>query len=204
MSVDGGGDEDELAPLEYRMPAARFLKKTSSEPGWHGKFCVDVVNPLLDLLRIGNFISTSCAAVGITSQSFYRWVDRGQKEIDRVLDGGEPDPDEAAYAEFTMKQAQARGLSEGEAVGRMFEMVQGRVRVGVDSWRVIDDRVSLDANRFFLERGFPDNWGRRHTKQAETNIRLEFVVEVAEPRVFGANDDEGEVIDVEPEGDGNP
>jgi len=87
-------------------------------------------------LSNGNTIKASCLAVGISQQAFENWMNRGEKEQKGV------------YFRFYMavKKAQAN-----------FEIYCLNIinRASIRSWR---------AAAWFLERRFPERWGRRRVR----------------------------------------
>lgn len=84
---------------------------------------------LIELLRDGVYVETACAACGVGTSTFYRWM-----TIDR-----EP------YVEFR----DAVKKAEAEAETRAVEVVRN---AATTSWQ---------AAAWWLERKFPERWGRR-------------------------------------------
>ncbi|HEY3021799.1 MAG TPA: hypothetical protein VGJ32_16490 [Solirubrobacteraceae bacterium] len=100
------------------------------------KFGPDAVDRIVSVLRAGNYPQTAAAAAGISLETFYAWLRRG--DPDRA------DPADAPYREFRERVERARG--EGEA--RNVALV---AQAAATSWQ---------AAAWLLERQYPERWAR--------------------------------------------
>jgi len=101
--------------------------------GRRTKLTPELQQQICDLLAMGNYADDVCDIVGIGETTFYRWLQEGEA-------GKEP------YREFreSIKKAQAQAVARA---------VAGIQRAGLDgSWQAL---------AWFLERRYPDKWGKR-------------------------------------------
>lgn len=99
-------------------------------------FSAEVADRIVDLLKAGNYIETAVAAAGVARATFYDWLDRGSPDGTKRED--EP------FRAFRERVDHARAEGEARAVTAI--MV-----AAAKDWR---------AAAWFLERQFPDRWGR--------------------------------------------
>jgi transposase len=92
------------------------------------------VAAVLGNLAAGNYIETSCAAAGISKQTFYSWKEKGEE-----------DPD-SAYGEFLELVERARAQAEAANL-RIIR------KAATDSWQ---------AAAWLLERVYPERYGQRN------------------------------------------
>lgn len=98
------------------------------------------------MLAAGNYICVACEYVGITEATYFSWVNRATAELERVEeDGGEISEREEIFVDFLKSVTRARSSAEVQSVARLR-------KAGETDWK---------ADAFFLERSFPDRWGRR-------------------------------------------
>lgn len=106
-------------------------------PGKEGeqpqKVQVPITEALCDVMRIGNYLETACAQVGIDKKIVYEWLKRGAREK------------RGKYTEFRFGVEKAQHDSEALLVGRI-------VGAGKEHWQ---------ANAWMLERKFPAKYGQR-------------------------------------------
>jgi hypothetical protein len=86
------------------------------------------------LLRAGNYDGVAARAAGVAPSTFYEWLQRGR--TDRA--GDEP------YRDFRERVVKARAEGEAVHVARIAQAAQ-------EDWH---------ASAWFLERSYPDRWGR--------------------------------------------
>jgi hypothetical protein len=98
----------------------------------------EITKRLCEILSLGNYIEAACAYVGISETSYYAWVQRGEKD----LKAGK----ESSFTEFVKATKKARAEAEVVSVARI------RDAASSGEWQ---------ADAWFLERSFPDRWGRR-------------------------------------------
>ena len=93
-------------------------------------------------IRAGNYIKVSCRAVGISTSTYFDWLKKGEK--------GTP-----PYSEFlySIKKAEAEAQVNFVAV---------IARAAPESWQ---------AAAWWLERRFPDLWGRREKIDLQGEIK---------------------------------
>lgn len=113
------------------MPAGRPSKLTP-------ELQKDICNYLL----AGNFVETVCDLVGISKETFYAWVKRGERGWKSDRDGG--------YVEFS--DAIKRAVAQVEV------LTVNDLRKGPQNWQ---------AKAWWLERRHPDKWGNRGKSQVE-------------------------------------
>lgn len=107
---------------------------------------------LVKAISDGNYVKTACIHAGISEAVYYKWKKRGEDEIERIiiaLENGDEvkvDPGERRYVEFVESVAKAEAGAEVDAV----ECIKDSMK---EDWR---------AALAFLERRFPEKWGRRH------------------------------------------
>lgn len=113
------------------------------QPTSTGNLLVDAdkVKALIDALRGGADINTASQFAGLNYQTVYRWVERGQRENERLDEGLPADPDEAECLSLWQAMRKARA----EAVVRNMAQVQKAASQG--EWR---------AAAWFLERSVPE------------------------------------------------
>jgi len=88
-------------------------------------------------IRAGNYAEVAATAAGISPSTFYRWIERGQKQRSGI------------HRDFSEAVRKAEGEAEVEAVAR--------VRKAMPSdWR---------ACMTYLERRYPKRWRRREVRE---------------------------------------
>ena len=103
------------------------------------KLTPEVQNKIASAIKAGNYACVAAAYAGIGERTFYQWLERGRVEPGSI------------YAQF----AQVVKDAESEAEVRAVAMVQKAMG---DNWT---------AAMTFLERKFPDRWGRRDRLKLE-------------------------------------
>jgi len=116
---------------------------------------------IIDALRLGNYDHVAIDYARISKGTYYGWLARGGDEIDRLAIAearGETAiiaEDERKYVEFVDEVKNAMAEAEVMAVGYVRSAMAG-------NWQ---------AAMTFLERKFPDRWGRRD-RVLNTNLNL--------------------------------
>jgi transposase len=103
-----------------------------------------VAEKIIAYVEAGNYVLTAAAACGISRRSFYDWMKRGRAELDALEGGAEPEPNEELFADFAARVEIATAAAEIAALKD--------VRSATERWQ---------AAMTYLERRFPDRWGRR-------------------------------------------
>jgi len=113
------------------------------------KLTPELQQQICNLLAMGNYVAHVCEMVGISERTFYYWQERGEA-------GEEP------FSQFlqAVKKAQAQAVARA---------VAGIQRAGLDgSWQAL---------AWFLERRYPDMWGRRdrveHSGDMQVGVSFE-------------------------------
>lgn len=143
---------------------------------------------LIQYLRQGNYIVTACNAVGIDRTSFWRWMQIGEQETEGI------------HFEFCNAAKQAMAEGEAEMALRVRSATRDRVVEAAPEGFVLIPS-SWQAAMTFLERRYPQRWGRRvqetkHSGSVEvTGAREELARKLGAGAAAGAADSDP----VEPE-----
>ena len=97
------------------------------------KLTPDVHKKIVNLIKAGNYNDIAAQAVGITEQTFYGWMKRGEAG-------------ESPYFEFFQAVKEASAFSEAHYL----ELIRKAAK-----------ETSWQASAWFLERKFNERWGRR-------------------------------------------
>lgn len=100
------------------------------------KLTPELQKQICDLLEAGNFVETVCDFVGIHKDTFYEWVNRGERGWKADMDGG--------YVGFSDAVKKAISTVEMDTLTDL--------RRGPLNWQ---------AKAWWLERRHPDKWGNR-------------------------------------------
>lgn len=109
---------------------------------------------IVELVKAGMRPLAASQACGLSRNTIYNWVKRGNAERERVDNGLEPNEDETPYMEFVEK------LQKAEA-----ECQAGLVLAWVKEARQGDWK----AAEKFLSKRFPDEWGDQNTMRVEVS-----------------------------------
>lgn len=105
-----------------------------------------LIKEISQVLLAGNYICVACDYAGITEATYFGWINRATAELDRVeREGGEVSEKEKIFVDFFKSVTRARTSAEIHSVHTLR-------KAGEEDWR---------ASAFYLERSFPDRWGRR-------------------------------------------
>lgn len=101
------------------------------QPSWMALGSMDEqqVKTLLDAIRGGADINTASQLAGINYRTVYRWVERGQRENERIEQGLEPLADETEFLVLWQSMRKARA----EAITRNVALIQKAAQQG--DWR---------------------------------------------------------------------
>lgn len=136
---------------------------------------------LIDLIRLGHFMETACAIVGINSDTAREWIRTGRRALERQQTGArrrDLTAHERRCSDFSVAVTQALGLAEDVDWRRLGALARGGIPVEtvVEVHELDDDgqerlvkrtvrRTSTLPDgptlRWRLERRFPDRWGRK-------------------------------------------
>ncbi len=128
--------ESEISPA-LSGPAEDSPTKRRGRPPGQGGPTPEKTEQIASFIRDGNYFETACALAGVSTAAGYEWIRRGEGR----------DADRPAYENYVLfanaiKNADARAESLG---------VQMAQQTGKTDWKFW---------MTFLERRFPDRWGR--------------------------------------------
>lgn len=115
------------------------------------KLTPEMQQQIVALLRNGNYVETVCDYVGISKETFYDWLRRGEV-------GGQRN---TIYVEFS--DAAKKAISAAETIAL------SEIRTGVDNWQ---------SRAWFLERRHRDRWGNKQAVEHTTPKGDPFTIEV--------------------------
>lgn len=115
---------------------------------------------IVKAIQAGNYIETAAAYAGISKNTLYEWLRRGQREKDRV----------AKNPRFKIKKAEELFVKFADAVEKA--LAEAEMRDVVIIGKAAEEQWQAAAWR--LERKFPEKWGRQkidieHSGQLEVN-----------------------------------
>ena len=125
------------------------------------KLTPEVQDEVVKRIRAGNYINVSCQAVGIGVSTYFEWLKKGEE-------GRQP------YAEFT----DAIKKAEAEAHVNYVAIVASHAP---NQWQ---------AAAWWLERRFPDKWGRRDKLDIKGEIVADKKVDKIEEKFSHMSDKE--------------
>ena len=117
------------------------MAKGKKTGGRRTKLTPEVREKIVKAIRAGNYAYVAAEYAGISSATFYRWLQLGN------------DAKRGVYREFL----EAVKKAEGEAEVRAVAIIQKHME---DNWQ---------AAMTYLERKFPDRWGRRDRLRVDLN-----------------------------------
>ena len=100
-------------------------------------------------VRKGNYVETAAEAVGITATTFYRWMERGEADVENDV--------QSVFSEFC--EAIKRAKAESEAID--LDLIADAA--GKGNWQ---------AAAWRLERRFPTKWGKQEKLQLEHSGKI--------------------------------
>jgi transposase len=116
----------------------------STKVGRPTKFTKEVQDQLYQLIKEGNYFDTSCKIAGISYSTFREWIIKGEQ------DG------KGKFFDFS----EAIKKAEAEAEAKRVEMI---LKAGmIQDWK---------ANAWYLERKYPDRWGK--VDRLEASVKSE-------------------------------
>ena len=130
-----------------KAPAKTVAKRAPKNLGRPTKLTEEVQEKILGAVRAGIWLDQAAALAGIAASSLYLWADKGQRALELAeVENRALTPSEAVYADFSESLKKARA----EAEARNITLVQQAASAG--TWQ---------AAAWFLERSFPNRWGRK-------------------------------------------
>lgn len=130
-----------------KAPAKKTVAKRAPKPlGRPTKLTEEVQKKIVEAVRAGIWLDQAAALAGIAPSSLYLWADKGQRALEVAELTNKPLTGvDAVYADFSEALKKARA----EAEARNITLVQQAASNG--TWQ---------AAAWFLERSFPQRWGR--------------------------------------------
>ncbi len=169
-------------------------KKAPARRGRKPKIVADpeIVQKLVNALRAGNYMEHAADYAGVHVSTVYRWLEKGNGELERREQGFKPDK----HLDQLCELCDAVKKAKGEAVVRAMALIQNAASSG--TWQ---------ASAWFLERTQPNFFGRRTEIVGEGGgaLKVEVSVEALEAKLsqvmthMGVIDEPREIIDVTPE-----
>ncbi len=112
------------------------------------KLTDEVHRRIVAAIRAGNYAEPAARSAGVSPATFYRWMERGQKQKSGI------------YRDFHDDVRRAEADAEVEAVARLRKAMP-------ENWRAVTT---------YLERRYPDRWRRResheHTGEGGGPVRV--------------------------------
>jgi hypothetical protein len=109
------------------------------------KLTPEIHRAIVTALEAGNYQDASAAYAGVSAAAFYRWMDRGLQERERIEAGEKPRKTEVIYLEFREAVESARAKAEVRHVANIAKSANDGI------WQ---------ASAWYLERSYPQKWGR--------------------------------------------
>lgn len=127
-------------------PAKAVSKRAPKNLGRPTKLTDEVQEKILGAVRAGIWLDQAASLAGIAPSSLYLWADKGQRALELAeLEDKPVKGVDAVYADFSEALKKARA----EAEARNITQIQNAAANG--TWQ---------AAAWFLERSFPQRWGR--------------------------------------------
>lgn len=128
--------------------------------GRKSKLTDELRDEICELLENGNFIETACDAVGISHQTFYRWLDENS-ELNEAI--------KRARSKAERKSIERiRKAAEGGDVASVQEVEKRYPDGTIEKERNVKyTNGQWQADAWFLERSFPARWGKRQEIKQE-------------------------------------
>jgi transposase len=118
------------------------------------KLTPELQKKITGAIAAGNYHETACALAGVSTSSFYRWMQQGEKARAGI------------YREFWEAVKKAEAVAEAKRVKIIADAAE-------ENWQ---------AAAWYLERRYPDRWGRR---KHELDIGGDLEIKVTLPEDFG-------------------
>ena len=119
-------------------------------PGRPDKLTPQIQERIVQIVRAGNYAQVAARCAGVGERTFYNWMERGEREKEG-----------SKYFQFWQAIKDAESAAEAEAVAQ--------VRLA--------SRESWQAGMTWLERKFPDRWGRHERTEHTGEVKIKIVYE---------------------------
>lgn len=138
------------------MPTETPAEKPKHPGGRPTKCTPEVIAEFANLMAAGNYFETACDYVGLSKQTAYNWIKRGQEALAAADDLDAVPEGERIFVEFM----DATHRSAAQAEVRNVALIQQAARDGAPGdWR---------ASAWWLEKRKQDTWGEKRTKLEHT------------------------------------
>lgn len=130
--------------------------------GRRGKLTLEIQNNVCKYIRNGNYLQTAARLAGIHISTFHIWMNRGREE------------EEGIYVDFLEAVEKAESFAENQYLERIREAANGNS----------DIKPIWNAAAWYLERKYPDKWGRRerldlkHSGKFDQEVKLDIFMEL--------------------------
>lgn len=142
------------------------------------KLTPEKTQEIFNLLAGGNTHDTAAALAGISEATFYNWLKRGREASEK----GSHRKADQPYIDFFQNVKKAEALAEAKRIEIIRKASEGNGPFDNPDWK---------AAAWYLERRYPEKWGRRDRLKAE----LEHSGEVTERHEY----DIKQVIEIDDE-----
>lgn len=123
-------------------------KQTTKQCGRPTKITAVIIAKITEYLMEDNYFEVACAACGITRQTGYNWLERGEKESQRIDSGEIPYESETLHLEFFYAVEKAQAMAEVEDIRY--------IRGGFPDWQ---------AKAWIRERKNFERWGKKESHE---------------------------------------
>ena len=145
------------------------------------KLTPQLIEDISNWLKMGYYQEDAATMVGISPSTYYEWMKRGDKAIEKA-DQKVLNPPKA---EDDVETLPAQVAVEGEIVNLYSEFSEAvkKARAEAEGAHIRNIRKAADngtwqASAWFLERSFPKKWGKRSTLDiADPNETIQFQIE---------------------------
>jgi len=112
---------------------------------------------ILEEIRAGSYLEIVCQQAGISDDTYYEWMNRGKKELERVAQspGRRVRRSERKYVNFYLNVREAKAFSESELV-KLWR------RAAPKDWKAAAE---------FLARRYPERWSPTRKVQLTVDWR---------------------------------
>ena len=130
---------------EIIMQKKQTTKQSAGRPT---KITSAIISKITEYLMEDNYFEVACAACGITRQTGYNWLERGEKESQRIESGEIPYESEALHLDFFYAVDHAQAMAEVEDIRY--------IRGGFPDWQ---------AKAWIRERKNFERWGKKESHE---------------------------------------
>jgi len=127
----------------------------------------EIIDKVAGSLYAGNYFNTACWYAGISDRTGHQWKARGEKAEENDPDN----PEEQLFIEFYREVNIASAEAETAKLARLDLAGAGK--------KIEGRRGTWQADAWWLERRFPNKWGRR--TEVEETKRLDVTIHYQKP-----------------------